>query len=147
MRAKNRKCKECRKAFLSTAKNATYCSPACRQKAYRRRIERAKGKRKASAPAGEPPLMVGICQHCLGSFWQSNTRQAYCSTSCRTLASRAKRQALPAALADLRGLPLDMAGDLLKAKGLTYWSKVLEAAGYTYVHSRRRWLQSIRVAA
>jgi hypothetical protein len=64
----------------------------------------------------------------------------FCSTSCRTLAHRARRQAAVEALAMLHHVPHDKVSDLAEIYGTKRLTGILKAQGWQYDPRTRRWL-------
>lgn len=148
MSRKTPKCKHCHKAFTPARGGTQYCSTACRQAAYRTRKKRQQKPPVSSAPSSsEAALVVATCANCGGSFWAKNKRQQFCTVSCRSLYSKAARAALPAALGAFYGIPEGKALDMLEALGMKRMRAALEAAGYAYIHTARRWVNSSKAAA
>lgn len=130
------KCTQCRKAFAARKIDQKYCSPKCRQAAYRKR--RASTSKRHKQPV-TPALIPTMCSHCNGTFWAQRSTAQFCSTSCRTLYHRALRATIPTAIREVYGLPEDKALDLLETQPLQEIRRLLTVFGYTYVHQERRW--------
>jgi hypothetical protein len=138
---KSCKCQHCRKAFQPVKSSQRHCSNACRQAAYRRRKNQPlEARRRAKKGAGERALIPTTCAHCGGRFWARRRSAVYCSTSCRTLAHRARRQAAVEALAALHHLPQDQVNDLADLYGTKRLTGILKAQGWQYDPHIRRWL-------
>ena len=71
-------------------KSARFCSPACKQKAYRRRAAR----RKPPAPPAAPALEASTCAHCQRGYFADRAHPSlYCSTRCKNASWRMRRAA------------------------------------------------------
>lgn len=141
------KCKYCRQPFEPVKIDQKFCSHRCRQAAYRKRRNRAKrpvrpawrqGRR-----AGERTVIPTTCLHCNGSFWAKSKKAKFCSTSCRTLYHRALKTAIPDAISMLYGLPEAKAWDVIETQPIGNIRRLLEGAGYRYIHHERRWMQPL----
>src|SRR5262245_58827912 len=104
------KCEHCKKAFPIRKIDQKYCSNACRQAAYRKRMQPVSIRKAAPAE----PILVATCDHCGGSFWAKTKRSQFCSTSCRTLNHRMMRAGLAAALEAYYHVPAATAADLVE---------------------------------
>lgn len=131
------KCKRCKRSFNPTKIDQRYCSPRCRQAAYR---NRQKSPLRAKRQAIQPILIPTTCLHCNGSFWAKRRTAQFCSTSCRTLHHKALKAAIPQALATIYGLPQEKAYDLLDTQPIAKVRRLLETAGYSYLHQIRSWV-------
>jgi len=132
------KCPSCKRAFKKAKFDQIYCSHRCRQVAYRKRHQ-ARRMRQSEASAAIPTT----CDHCNGSFWAKTRRGRFCSTSCRTLYHKALRTAMPQAIMMLYGLPEEKAFDVVETQPIGKLRQLLEAAGYTYQHHERQWMQVV----
>jgi hypothetical protein len=70
----------------------------------------------------------------------ASQRARYCSASCRTLASRARRQASIHALAGYLDVSADVSEQAVHERGAAYAGHLLSAAGFTYDERRRTWV-------
>jgi predicted nucleic acid-binding Zn ribbon protein len=133
-------CRWCRQPFKGS-KAARYCSASCRQKAYRHRLKKAQPR----TPAPPPDITPLTCPYCGDGFWSANIRgqQRYCSSSCRTLAYRARRAAAVQALADFLGITLSKAEDTVDTAGTAAIIDKLEAVGFSYDEASRRWVMAV----
>ena len=77
----NKTCPVCENIFLSRREDAVYCSPACRQKAYRQRRPRAK--------TGDPYLL--ICSVCSHEYLAYRSDSRFCSQTCRSHAGHQRK--------------------------------------------------------
>ena len=131
------KCKQCKRAYQASKIDQKYCSPRCRQAAYRKRLARSE---KAKKPVTVAPAIPTTCPHCSGTFWAKTGRAVFCSTSCRTLYHRALKAAIPEVLISAYGLPEQKAFDLVEAQSIHKLRALLQTSGYSYTHSARRWV-------
>src|SRR5690606_2591494 len=128
--AKRNRCAHCSASLKGKRPGARYCSPRCRQAAYRARHAPPKGEQ----------ITVSSCAHCGGGFWRNDPAQRYCSGSCRTMASRARREATIAAVSGWMGVSQTKAADVVEIQGLAKVSNVLSAAGFIYDDTCRAWM-------
>ena len=135
------KCDCCRKAYRPVKIDQKYCSPACRQKAYRQRQKAGK----KPAQRRERLLHQQTCNHCTGSFLTSAHNAKFCSTSCRTLHHRAMKKAIAPALVNVIGLPEVAALDQIETQQTRRLRRILEQRGMVYQHQRREWIPSIEL--
>lgn len=89
-----------------------------------------------------PKRTAAVCLTCSQTFKRSNARQVYCSTSCRSRMSRARRTAAADVLILAYGLPPDEAADKLDRHGLAYVRGVLERAGWQFDERARRFIRT-----
>lgn len=139
---KRRKCPICRKSIPHYS-TATYCSPACRQKAYRIR----KKQRDQAAAKTDKPIQPDVCAHCGDSYWRSSPLQKYCCASCRVSAAKTRRRAAQVAMIEVYGLPKDTAQDVAEVAGMKRIAAMLEQAGLRYDIRARRWISTEQPAA
>ena len=71
-------CPNCKKEFTPKRKDQVYCSPKCRDLAYKRRKYR------------KEHLQVKICPACNKEFETVYKKKIYCSKKCRNIANRIK---------------------------------------------------------
>ncbi len=130
------KCLNCKQAFTPTKIDQKYCSSACRQAAYRKRLLKHRGVRK---PLEVKPLITATCLHCGGSFWAQRSRAIFCSTSCRSLHHRALKEAIPEALEVAYGIPKEKAADIVETQPIWQVRGLLRDRGFSYSHDVRAW--------
>ena len=131
------KCRNCRKSYPASRIDQKYCRPCCRQAAYRKR--KAAGVKPVKTQ-GARPLIPVICHHCGGTFWAKIRRAQFCSTSCRTMHHKALKAAIPDAIHMVYGLPEDKALDVIETQPIGKIRQILQASGYSYSHTQRRWV-------
>ncbi len=134
---RRRKCACCRADYLPTRHVQKYCTTACRQRAYRARHK----PRRRAVKSAERVLYPTVCEHCRKAYWRADTGQArrYCSATCRTMASRARRNATIAAVSGWLGVSGDSAAETLEAYGARRVNALLVSAGFTYDTRARCW--------
>ena len=132
-----RTCPICSERFTPARKSARFCSPACKQKAYRRRAAR----RKPPAPPAAPALEASTCAHCQRGYFADRAHPSlYCSTRCKNASWRMRRAAAVdtvAAVLRQAGKPCDDAADIVEFAGLAQITESLAALGWRYDYSSR----------
>lgn len=131
----SRRCCTCNTPFTPRRSTAKYCSSDCRGAAFRTRHK----PRQRAVPI--PVLVASRCAHCGMTFAAcAGKGQVYCDGSCKSLAYRARRAALIEAIADYRGLSVDVAADAIEVVGTKRAGQALKTLGMVYDQRARRWL-------
>lgn len=132
------KCSNCKRVFIPTKIDQKFCSSACRQSAYRKRVLKRNGGKKKAA---ETHLIDTTCHHCGGSFLAKRSRAMFCSTSCRSLHHRALKEAIPKALEVAYGVPKEKAADIVETQAIWQVKELLQDRGFSYRHEVRAWVK------
>lgn len=137
MNKRAHKCLNCKRTYEASKIDQKFCSHRCRQANYcKRKLTKARRLQKATAR----PLIPTTCLNCRGTFWAKTSRAMFCSTSCRTLHHRALKAAIPNAIYLVYGLPEDKALDIIETQSVGKIRAILQASGYSYSHTQRRWI-------
>jgi hypothetical protein len=112
-----------------------YCTANCRKRAWAHKHQQRE----------DVPIEDAICWHChCGFFRRLGGRQVYCSASCRTLASRAKREATIAAFVEYSMKSLREAADYAENRaGYAAMQAILKKRGLKYMPHRRQWVADV----
>jgi len=138
--ARKQHCKVCGDGFIPRRTTAQYCSPECRNKAYRKRQSRLKAK----ASKDEAPIMSPFtCEHCGQTVWQVEAKdRRYCTPSCRTGAWKTRRQAAAHTLTAISPqMTLEQAELLIEYSGMKKTANLLGDFGYSYDIPTRKWIK------
>lgn len=118
-------CKICNKNFYSSHYKKSYCSAACKQKAYRDKKNAAVTEKSTGT----------VCARC---FNRKNPGSIYCSNSCKTVANREKHSATFRLLKVLTG----QSDYEVWSKCESDWKaayKILQNKGYAYDIRQKQW--------
>lgn len=130
-----RKCRHCGAKYRPTRDTQRFCSKACRQAAWAREKPRTRRQGDAIEPA--------TCEHCGRTFWRREGRgRRYCSSSCRVMSSRVRKQATIRAFSEYTGKSEQETADIADAStaALKGMQTFLTARGLVYEPSRRAWV-------
>ena len=94
-------CEQCGRAFRPCRSDARFCSQACKQRAYRRRVDPDVGSAARETARQEATYFTKhtrtkqlCCEHCGRELVMSvaSTNLRYCSNACKQKAYRARRR-------------------------------------------------------
>lgn len=123
---KRKTCAMCHKPLDHNLFGKTYCSNACRQKAYNQRKKEA----------GLSPRKTHVCVRC----GMSTDGSKYCSKSCKSLTNREKHNATIGLYKVLYGFTDYDAYQQLDGNWKTGYTD-LERRGYVYKPSNKTWVR------
>jgi predicted nucleic acid-binding Zn ribbon protein len=134
------RCDVCKARFTPSRAGHVHCSARCRMHALRARQR---------AQVGELPALVllprrtaAACEYCRATFKRSNARQRFCSSSCRSRMSEARRAAVLVVLTRAYDMPAHKAADVLDERGLAAVRAAVERAGWQFDAAARRFTRT-----
>jgi len=137
-KARARACAVCGTAFTPRKRTGRFCSSTCRSRNHRSKLATRHHPNEHQNTTKALPAVVCHCVYCHQPFWATEGRmRLYCKPRCKTMASRAKKTAAVAVLADTFGLNYDSAFSLVERKGMQAIGKRLITLGMHYDSSTR----------